>query len=259
MNSIKVLIFGGTEEGKNIAEFVSSFKVYTILNVVSEYARQLVSENKYLSVNVKRMNEHEMKAFITNQNFTLIVDATHPYAYEVSNIIDKICNELKLKHLRLLREQYSNNYGTTFETVEAVVEYLKEKHGTILLTTGTKDLEKFVTIKEYNKRIYVRTLPMFESLKICNELGFLSKNIICMQGPFSVELNLAILRHINAKFIVTKESGKVGGVDNKIEAAKLLNIKVLVIKRPVELKGFLIQEIKKEIKNYLEAWNEEHE
>ena len=55
-----------------------------------------------------------------------------------------------------------------------------------------------------------------------------------MQGPFSREFNIAMLRQIGAAWLVTKESGAVGGQDDKIEAALEAGAVPVVIERPLE-------------------------
>ena len=51
-------------------------------------------------------------------------------------------------------------------------------------------------------------------------LGFKGRNLIAMQGPFSAEMNVALLHQTKAKYFVTKESGKAGGFEEKKKAAR---------------------------------------
>ena len=78
----------------------------------------------------------------------------------------------------------------------------------------------------------VRILPTAEVLKECEILGLLPKQIVAIQGPFSAELNAELFKHAGAEVIVTKNSGKIGGADTKIEAAEILNLPVVLINRP---------------------------
>ena len=45
-------------------------------------------------------------------------------------------------------------------------------------------------------------------IEACRELGFEGKNLIAMQGPFSEEMNRAMLRQYDCRYLVTKDSGK---------------------------------------------------
>lgn len=77
-------------------------------------------------------------------------------------------------------------------------------------------------------------------------LGFSGKNLICMQGPFTEDLNVAMLRQAQASWMVTKESGKAGGFLEKLRAAKKAGAKLVVIKRPGERSEEIAEDQKKE-------------
>ena len=86
----------------------------------------------------------------------------------------------------------------------------------------------------------------FNVIKNILDLGYPLKNIICMQGPFSKDMNTATLKHIKAEFLVTKDTGKTGGFDEKLEAAKSAGAELIVIGRPEEKsKGYTFEELKK--------------
>jgi precorrin-6x reductase len=75
------------------------------------------------------------------------------------------------------------------------------------------------------------------------ELKFKSANIICMQGPFTKEMNMALLQMTGAKFLVTKDSGSIGGFEAKLAAAAELGREALVIARPAAEEGYTFAEI----------------
>ena len=65
-------------------------------------------------------------------------------------------------------------------------------------------------------------------------LGFKGRNLIAMQGPFSAEMNVALLHQTKAKYFVTKESGKAGGFEEKKKAARETGAVLVVVGRPAE-------------------------
>ena len=75
-------------------------------------------------------------------------------------------------------------------------------------------------------------------------------HLIAMQGPFSKELNIAMLKDTDADYFVTKESGKAGGFEEKLEAAKETGVTLVVIGRPAET-GHSVEETKKYLQNIL--------
>ena len=69
-------------------------------------------------------------------------------------------------------------------------------------------------------------------IEACRELGFEGKNLIAMQGPFSEEMNRAMLRQYDCRYLVTKDSGKAGGFPEKIQAAISCGAVPVIIGRP---------------------------
>jgi precorrin-6x reductase len=134
-----------------------------------------------------------------------------------------------------------------YADTEGIVRRLNELEGRILLTTGSKDLPAFTAVRDYSRRMYPRVLPALESLQICRELGYELSRVIGMQGPFSEELNIALLRQFDIRVLVTKESGAAGGFAEKVSAARKLGIPVLVLNRPVREQGYTLAELKREL------------
>ena len=124
------------------------------------------------------------------------------------------------------------------------MDYLEQTQGNILITTGSKELDKYTRLTNYKERCYARVLSVLPSVMQSIELGFSGKHLIAMQGPFSREMNLALLHQTEAKYFVTKESGKNGGFAEKLEAAVLL-----VIGRPIE-EGLSVEEAEQEMRKW---------
>lgn len=80
----KILLFAGTTEGRNLAEFLEKNQIPTEVCVATQYGETLLEEGKYLHVHAGRLDETEMEQQIQKQQITLVIDATHPYAVIVS-------------------------------------------------------------------------------------------------------------------------------------------------------------------------------
>ena len=89
-------------------------------------------------------------------------------------------------------------------------------------------------------------LPFASSLDACEASGIPRKNIIAMQGPFIKAINIALMEQFGINYMVTKDSGKEGGFDDKMEAAKEAGATLIVIKRPDD-KGVSAEEILNEL------------
>lgn len=231
----KILVFAGTTEGRKLAEYLNRHEVETHVCVATEYGEKLMVEGKFLHTHAGRLTCEEMAEMMGREGFTLTVDATHPYAAVVSENIRQACGAAGTEYVRLTRTSSGKTANCVcVGSVQEAAEFLKNTKGNILVTTGSKELHHFTALPDYKERVYVRVLSTPEVAASCKELGFEGKHLICMQGPFGEDLNTAMLRHVDAVWMVTKESGKNGGYEDKIRAAEKAGAKVVLVGRPEE-------------------------
>ena len=254
----KVLIYAGTTEGRELAQELARERIYCDISVATEYGRQIMDEkiSPYICILQGRMTAEQMRLKCENEQYLAVVDATHPFATEVSVNIRESLKGLDIPYFRLGREKIPGEEGERragerqagerqageqnymarkyFQNTAACVEALKKTEGTIFLTTGSKELSAFCREETIRKRLVVRVLPGMESLQECVRNGLEGRQIIAMQGPFSKEMNLAMIRQYQASVLVTKESGKTGGEDTKLAAAGEAQIPSYIILRPDE-------------------------
>lgn len=242
-----VIIFGGTTEGRRLAEFCGEHKIQTVVCVVSEYGEMLVPESPSVRVIRKALNQDEMEALFEEEKPALVLDATHPYARVVTENVTQVCQKMGIKRYRVLRKpelELEKNVDSVVnvESVDEAVEWLKNHEGTALITTGSKELVKYTAIQDYKDRIFARILPDSQALLNSETLGFPRNHMIAMQGPFSLEMNIATMHMTGAKYLVTKESGHAGGFLDKIHAAESVGATALVIGRPLKETGISLEE-----------------
>lgn len=244
----KIFVLGGTTEGRELVKFLEGYNISTTVSVATDYGQELLKEWKdkeNIRILQERLDEEGFKKLFEEEKFDLVVDASHPYAKEATINCKKACNYLSLAYKRIIRKSIKGNC-IVFNTPEEIIEYLEGTTGNILLTTGSKDLNHYTKLSRFEERIYIRMLPMPKVLQESIEKGYLMSHFICMQGPFSRKINEAMLEHIQAKYLVTKDSGEIGGTDEKFEAAYKLGVTVLCLKRPKEDKGITLEEFYKE-------------
>lgn len=236
-----IVIFGGTWEGRRLAEAFAGTALRLHICVATEYGASLLPVCDNIHIHTGRMDCSEMEAFLSELQADCCLDATHPYASAVTENIGKACKNIGLPCIRVLRretEDVENTGGQSkaafVNSVEEAVEYLSRTAGNILITTGSRDLKAYTKLPGYQKRCFARVLPTVSVMEKCKALGFEERNLIGMQGPFSEELNLAMLRQVQASWLVTKNSGKEGGYPEKCEAALQAGVHLVVIGRPAE-------------------------
>lgn len=246
----RILIFGGTTEGRLLAEYCHQQEIEAYVSVVSGYGADLLPESEYLHVLSGRMAGEAMEGFMKRASIRAVFDATHPYAAEATRNIKEACGRARVSYLRVTRESAAaeNPGGDSgkgpaaafasqvvyVHSVEEAVCYLKDREGDILVTTGSKELAAYTALPGYEERLYVRVLPSCAAISACEDIGIRGKRIIAMQGPFSEEMNRAMMRQLGVRYLVTKEAGTAGGFLEKLSAAEALSVTAVVIGRPLE-------------------------
>lgn len=246
----KVLVFAGTIEGRKIASFLAQKGAEVYACVATEYGEEVFEETKGVTILTGRLDEEQMESLMRQKDVDFVIDATHPYAVVVSENIKRSCEVVNKPYKRLLRSsdmEKVNKECIIVSSIEEAVEVLKDTTGNVLLTTGSKELIKYTELKDFDKRLYPRFLPGAQAIEDCLAMGYPLKNLICMQGPFSEELNVALLKQIDASFMVTKESGKAGGFEEKLRAAKEAGVTLIVIGRPTKEEGLSLEQMKEEL------------
>ncbi len=276
-----VLLFGGTTEGRELAARLAGRGQRTILCVATDYGREVLEPellaNPCLDVRIGRMDAEEMRRLILEEEPGLVVDATHPYADQVTRNVREACEKTGWEYLRCLRPasgleclegmrlpsgeecfrelcplsdreclgklhtpsdpEYAGGGVVRVPSVQAAVEWLASREGNILVTTGSKELAAFSQLPDFATRVYARVLPTLPSLSACLDQGLSGRHIIAMQGPFSRETNRSQLAEFNCRFLVTKDTGDNGGFREKVRAAGEAGAVALVIDRPETERG----------------------
>ena len=238
----KVIVFAGTTEGYEISRFLGENQIPVLACVATEYGSRSLKESSSLHVQAGRLDENEMKELFSREKPELVLDATHPYAAEVTRNIRKACEEAEVSYTRILRTGSEQQNAAYVKDTQEAAEYLKGTTGNVLLTTGSKELAAFTSVPDYKERLFARVLSLPSVIEACQALGFEGRNLIAMQGPFSMELNQAMLTQYECRYLVTKDSGKAGGFLEKIQAAEACGATVVIIGRPLAEEGLSLRE-----------------
>ncbi|MCE5284662.1 MAG: precorrin-6A reductase [Pelosinus sp.] len=230
-----ILVLAGTKDGRELASRLKKNGFPVTVSVVSQYGKQLAEEDS-LTVEAGVLDETGLYQRLHAEGITLLVDATHPYAVNVSKNAIQASNKAGIQYLRYERAavplpDYAKLYSVTGFTEAA--DTAARLGQTIFLTTGSRQLKAFTSAPSLSKhRLVARVLPDAGVIAECLSLGLTPKDLIAMQGPFSHELNAALYKAYQADVIISKNSGAIGGSDTKITAAMELGLPIVVIDRP---------------------------
>lgn len=226
---MRILLFGGTTEGRILAEELTERGYQVTVSVATPLGVEELSGIP-CTVWQGRMDEQEMEMRV--HVFDLVIDATHPYAKVVSHNIRSVCSKNGIPLRRVLRGESLAKDCICVDSCKAAAEYLQEYPGNVLVATGSKALRDYGCLAP--ERLYPRVLPTHEALDICEEMGIPHRNILALQGPFTLEMNVAMLRQYDISWLVTKDGGKAGGFDEKWQAAQQTGAQLILVGRPAD-------------------------
>lgn len=228
-----ILIFAGTTEGRELAAWLASKDVHCTVSVATEYGSLIMTPDEHIEIHQGRMNREQMSLLCKKRQYSCVVDATHPFARIVSQEILHACRESSVPYLRLLRRcENGNAPAVYFSSIKEAAAWLNERNGVIFITTGCKELETIAQCIDNVDRLYARVLPSTESIESCTRCGIAGKHVIAMQGPFSKDLNAALMKEMHASYMLTKETGLAGGYAEKLAAAQECGCTAVVIRNP---------------------------
>ena len=232
-----IFVLAGTQDGRDIVRLLLEQGHDVAASVVSSYGGELLAHacGQRCLINDKPLDEAALKDYLQEHDIRLLVDASHPYAANVSRNAIAVCQALSIPYIRYERDLSKLDYDriTVVYSYEEAAQAAAALGKKIFLTTGSRNLDKFVHSPDLKDcELTARVLPTAEVIGLCESLGLDAGHIVALQGPFSMELNRELFRKYGAEVIITKNSGTIGGTDTKFAAAAELNLPIVLIDRP---------------------------
>ena len=236
---MKILLLGGTKDSTNITEHVKkNYDAYILTTTTTEYGARLAKESGSDEVIARPLLKDEIIALLRREDIDILIDATHPFAAHITQTSASIAKELEMPYIRFERPttnlenvdtshiHYTDSFDEAGKLIES--EFIE---GNVLHFAGANTMEdvlKHVSVD----RFYPRILKVESSIEKCEKLGVDPSHIIPMKGAASLEENLELIEKYDAGVMITKESGDIGGVVEKIQAANEKDVAVIMIQRP---------------------------
>ena len=227
-------LFSGTSDGNQIAKDLIAKNCPLKVFVATSYGRNVAAQTLPLElIQTGRLTVDDIFEIGRIDNPDKVIDTTHPYAMEISKNLMEFCRIREIPYIRYERPEESIEENNVYyvENIKQAAEKAKTIGRQILLTLGSKNIDPFLC-EEFLERIFIRMLPYPQLIQDLLSKGVSPDRIIAIQGPFSISLNKALMVDRSIDCLITKSSGKEGGIKDKVTAAQELDISVIVIKRP---------------------------
>ena len=236
---MKILLLGGTKDSTNIIEHIKETHDYHILTTTTtEYGAELAMDAGSDEVIARPLPKDEIIEIIKRENFDVLIDATHPFAKHITQTSASIANELEMPYILFERpttnleniDTSNIHYVKSFDDAGKLIAE-KFNQGNVLHFAGANTMEDILKYVS-PERFYPRILKVESSIEKCERLNISPDHIISMNGAASTQENITLIEKYDASVMITKESGEIGGVIDKIQAANEKNIAVVMIQRP---------------------------
>lgn len=218
-----LLILGGTTEATALAHAVHEAGVTATFSYAGRVARP---KRQPLPTRVGGFGGVEgLKRYIADHGITHVVDATHPFAAQMSTNAVGACDTTPL--FALSRPQWTAQTGDTWThvpSIAAAVAALKGPPRNVMLAIGRMHLDAFAPMPQHNYLLRLVDAPD-------GDVPLPKTHIVVDQGPFTVDNDIALMRDHNIDVIVSKNAGG-SGAQAKIIAARSLGLPIIMIDRP---------------------------
>lgn len=233
---IKILILGGTTEAMVLARVLEGRPGFDVVMSLAGRTRNPSPQSGSLRIGGFG-GVDGLTQYLHKEAIDVLVDATHPFAAQMSRHAKnaaKLASIPRLKLLRPLWEQQSDDHWIEVTNVNEAAASLRGAARRVFLTSGHKGIDAFVDLDEC--WFLIRTIePLVKPLP---------RHWHCLtaRGPFDEASELALLKEHRIDSLVTKASGG-RSTYAKIAAARRLGLPVLMIQRPPPPRGPIVQSV----------------
>lgn len=225
----------GTSEGKKLLSLLNDFTKDIFISTATKYGGELLQNYKYAFLNTEPLKLEDLVNLLKKNKVTILVDASHPYALEITQNAIRACETLNIEYVRYERPSCvqkfkDNDYVVEVSDYKELGDMLKNISGNILNTSGSRNIDKILNLKIKNRIIH-RVLPSVKVMNNCLGKGIRVEDIVAIKGPVSYNLNCAFIKEYNVKAMIMKDSGVQGGTEEKIKSCIDNKIYAFIISR----------------------------
>ncbi len=226
---MEVALIGGTSESRSLAAALSQQGIPWLVTVTTEGARRLYQDLPG-QVIVTHFSQESLAQFLQERQIRVVLDASHPFAQQISQLAMQVTAQLGIPYLRYERPSVElDPWVQVAPDWQGVLTDAVLTGRRVLLTVGVKALPLFVPWQD-RCQLWARVLP--ESVPQAVQAGIPAERVMGMRLPLSFEQELQLWQQLRPEVAISKASGEAGGLRIKQAVAKTLGIPLWVIQRP---------------------------
>ena len=223
--SVNILILVGTGDGLQLAKELGLHAEFNIYIFVDNRSR-LRSDLKVAGEISTLRNEDFFHRFLIENGIEYLIDASHPFDKEITELCKRVSKLADIKLTHFLRPPWIPTIDDNWTSVRTLDEAAKTipDGSNVFIATGRIGLEKFSKLT--SSKLFIRRL---DNVKMHCPLD--NGKFIYGDPPFSLKDEISLFRSLKINILVIKNVGGDGSFV-KVEAARAINISVIMIERP---------------------------
>jgi precorrin-6A/cobalt-precorrin-6A reductase len=219
-----LLLLAGTGEAKDIAEGLSGREISAIASLAgaTRTPKPLGLETRIGGFG----GEAGFRDYLAKTKITAVLDATHPFAHQITDRTARVCADLDIPYLQFLRPEWTAGTGDNWTEIareEDAASHIT-KGQTVFLGTGRQTLGRFANLRDC--RVICRQID-----PPSGPFPFAGGEFLVGRPPFPVAAEVALFQKLGIDWLVVKNAGGERS-RTKLTAARDLKIPVLMIRRP---------------------------
>ena len=228
---MRVLILGGTSEASELARLLAGDARFDA--VLSLAGRTSSPRPQPIATRVGGFGGIDgLARYLSEHRIDVVVDATHPYAAQISANAVAACRQIAVPLVSIVRPPWTPQPGDRWQSAAstaAAVDALGSTPRRVFLSLGRQELHEFAAAPQHH--YIARLIEPPEQATLPPDMVLLRQ-----RGPFDRTAERQLLQHYEIEVIVSKNAGG-GATYAKIEAARALGLPVIMIARPDKPSG----------------------
>jgi precorrin-6A/cobalt-precorrin-6A reductase len=238
---LRVLILGGTTEASALTRQVAGDA--RLVPILSLAGRTTNPRAQPIAMRTGGFGGIDgLVRYLRDETIEAVIDATHPYADQMSAHAVAACRETGVPLASLGRPEWQPQAGDRWQVVpsfDAAARALGATPRRVFLSLGRQELHVFTAAPQHH--YFARLIERPECEDLPPDL-----RLIQARGPFDREAELRLLTDERIDVMVSKNSGG-GATYAKIEAARALGLPVIMIARPQKPAGHVLTDVEQAV------------